>query len=112
MRNEHLQWLCRQYLSKLRTFAYAHGLGKYVEDTLTLNSQNKCEATEEEVQALSRLCDEERVTRKEVCEIVGKSYRKTLEDGDFEKVRRLKHVGTYSRVSALLLGSELKAIMD
>ena len=55
---------------------------------------------------LSRLVDEERIARKDIPQIMGKSYRQCCEDGTFNKIERLPHQGIYSRVSALLFANK------
>ena len=98
-----LQSLCRGYLVRLRPLVERFGLGRFVDDMVEMNSRSECSGTEEEVRILSRMCDDERVNRTDVPNILGKSYRQTVEDGDFERVERLPRVGIYSKVSALLL---------
>lgn len=105
-RNEKLQHLCRLYLSMLRDTANELGLLPWLDKTVDDNLQNKCAGTEEQVEMLSRMCDDERLRRTDVPKILGKSYRQSFEDGDFEKIKTLKHVGIYSKVSALLFKSE------
>lgn len=97
-----LQKLCRFYLRNLKGVANKHGLGKWVDDVISANKQGKCSSTEEEVEMLSRIADDERLTRKDVPKVLGKSYRKCFENDDFDKVKKLRHVGIYSKVSALL----------
>ena len=99
-RNQKLQEMCRQYLSQLRGVAEKFGLGKFVDDTIEMNLQEKCKATEDEVKLLSRAVDDERISRHELPSLLGKSYRKCVEDDDFSKVETLKRVGIYSKVSA------------
>lgn len=110
IRNNKLQELCRVYLLKLRPLAVKFGLGGFVDKTIELNLQDKCCGTEEEVELLSRACDDERVSRTDVPKILGKSYRQSFEDDDFDKVKKLKHVGIYSKIGALLLGEELNVL--
>lgn len=98
-----LQSLCRDYLSKIRPIARSHGLETIVDCLLEANASKQCSATEAEVLLLSRVVDDERISRTDVPKILGKSYRKCVEEGDFEKVKTLRHVGIYSKVSALLL---------
>lgn len=97
-----LQKLCRTYLRDLRGVASKHGLGKWVDDMITANKQGRCSSTEEEVEMLSRIADDERLTRKEVPKVLGKSYRQCFENDDFDKVKKLRHVGIYSKVSTML----------
>ena len=103
-----LQTICRDYLNKLRPIAEKFGLGKFVDETVEANSRGKCVGTEEECEMLARICDDERIARKDIPEILGKSYRQANEDGDFERIKRLKHQGIYSKVSALLYKSRKK----
>ena len=104
-RNRKLQELCREYLYKLRYMAKKHGLLDFVDTTIELNKQEKCKGTEYEVNLLARMVDEERLHRDEVPKLLGKSYRQCFEDEDFEKVKTLKTVGKYSKVSTLLLAA-------
>lgn len=99
-RNETLQALCRDYLGKLRYMGKKHGID--VDGLIRLNSQKKCEATQREVELLSRAVDDERVSRTDITKILGKSYRRANEDGDFDRIKKLKHQGIFSKVSALL----------
>lgn len=107
-RNNKLQELCRGYLCKLKYMAKKHGLGEWLDNIIKANANNECAATEKEVHMLSRLCDDERVQRKEIPEILEKSYRECFEDDDFGKIKKLKHVGIYSKVSAILFKTKLK----
>jgi predicted transcriptional regulator len=105
-RNETLQSLCREYLGRLKDTANNLGLLHWVNKTIEDSEKNKCEATEEQVEMLARMCDDERVSRSDVPKLLGKSYRKSFEDGDFENIKTLKHVGIYSKVKTLLFKSE------
>ena len=105
-RNETLQALCRDYLGRLRYMGKKHGID--VDGLIKLNRQKKCEATQYEVELLSRAVDDERISRIEVPKILGKSYRHSEEDGDFERIKKLKHQGIYSKVSALLFAAKQK----
>ena len=107
-RNETLQALCRGYLGKLRYMGKKHGID--VDGLIRLNRQKKCEATQHEVELLSRAVDDERISRTEVPQVIGKSYRQANEDGDFDRIKKLKHQGIYSKVSAILLGKELEIL--
>ena len=105
-RNETLQALCRDYLGKLRYMAKKHGID--VDSLIRLNRQKKCEATQHEVELLSRAVDDERVSRTDIPKILGKSYRQCFDEEDFEQVRKLKRVGIYSKVSTLLYADKIK----
>jgi hypothetical protein len=103
-RNETLQALCRDYLGRLRYLGKKHGID--VDAIIRANKRRECVGTEREVQMLSRMVDDERVSRTDIPKILGKSYRQSNEDGDFEHIKKLKHQGIYSKVSALLLKSK------
>lgn len=112
IRNNKLQELCRGYLLRLRPLAAKFGLHGFVDDMVKANLENKCKGTREEVELLSRACDDERLTRVEVAKTLGKSYRKANEDMDFDRIKKLKHQGIYSKIGALLLGEELKVLNE
>lgn len=101
-RNEKLQTLCRDYLGRLRPMASKFGLDGFVDSTIKANIRKECVATEQEVEMLSRACDDERVSRVDVAKILDKSYRYCNENGIFDKIKKLSHTGIYSKVSALL----------
>ena len=103
-RNETLQGLCRDYLGRLRYMAKKHGID--VDSVIRANKRKECEATNKEVEMLSRCVNDERVSRTDIPKILGKSYRQSNEDGDFERIKKLKYQGIYSKVSALLLKSK------
>ena len=105
-RNETLQALCRDYLGKLRYMGKKHGID--VDGLIMLNRQKKCEATQHEVELLGRAVDDERISRTDVPKILDKSYRQANEDGDFDHIKKLKHQGIYSKLSALLYKSRKK----
>ena len=106
MAKDVLQSLCREYLSRLRYVAEKHGLLPWVDETIKANRRHECEATKKEVEMLSRLCNDERVSRTDIPKILGKSYRQSNEDNDFERIKKLKHQGIYYKVSALLFKSK------
>ena len=103
-RNETLQALCRDYLGKLRYMGKKHGID--VDSIIRANKRKECEATNKAVEMLSRCVDDERVSRTDIPKILDKSYRQSNEDGDFEHIKKLKHQGIYSKVSALLFKSK------
>ena len=107
-RNEALQRLCRDYLGRLRYVASKHGLLPQLNNLIAMNKRRECVSTEREVQMLSRMVDDERVSRTDIPKILDKSYRQSNEDGDFEHIKKLKHQGIYSKVSALLYKSRKK----
>lgn len=106
MAKDVLQSLCREYLSRLRYMAEKHGLLPWVDETIKANRRHKCKATKKEVEMLSRLCNDERVTRTDVPKMLGKSYRQSVDDDDFSRIRHLPRLGTYLKLDALLLKNE------
>lgn len=103
-RNDTLQVLCRDYLGRLRYMGKKHGID--VDGLIAMNRRKECSATKHEVELLSRCVDDERVSRTDIPKILGKSYRQAYDDGDFERIKKLKHQGIYSKVSALLFKSK------
>ena len=105
-RNETLQALCRDYLGKLRYMGKKYGID--VDGLIRLNRQKRCEATQREVELLSRAVDDERISRTDIPKVLGKSYRQSNEDGDFDRIKKLKRVGIYSKLSVLLYKNQKK----
>ena len=105
-RNETLQALCRDYLTRLRYMAKKHGID--VDSIIRANKRKECSGTEYECQMLARMCDDERISRTDVPKVLDKSYRQANEDGDFDRIKKLKHQGIYSKVSALLYKNRKK----
>ena len=102
-RDEELQALCRSYLKKLRRVAKKRGLAPFVDEIINRNIRKECNGTQSEVEMLARLCNDDRITREEVPDVVGKSYRDCCEDDLFNRIKRYKNVGTYSKVSAICI---------
>jgi ribosome assembly protein YihI (activator of Der GTPase) len=88
--------------------AKKHGID--VDSIIRANKRKECEATKHEVELLSRACNDERLSRIDVAKTIGKSYRQAYEDGDFDRIKRLRHQGIFSKVSAILLGKELEIL--
>ena len=107
-RNETLQALCRDYLLRLRYMAKKHGID--VDSIIRANKRNECEATRKEVEMLSRACDDERISRTDIPKLLGESYRQSESNGVFSKIKKLKRVGIYSKIGAILIGNELRAL--
>lgn len=103
-RNDTLQALCRDYLGRSRYMGKKHGID--MDGLIAMNRRKECSATKHEVELLSRCVNDERVSRTDIPKILGKSYRQAYEDGDFERIKKLKHQGIYSKVSALLFKSK------
>ena len=105
-RNETLQALCRDYLSRLRYMAKKHGID--VDSIIRANKRSECEATNKEVEMLARCVDDERISRTDIPKLLGESYRKSESGGVFDKIKKLRHIGIYSKVSALLFAAKQK----
>ena len=101
-RNETLQALCRDYLLRLRYMAKKHNLSKELEDLISKNARKECSGTERECQMLARMIDDERISRNDIPKLLGESYRQRESSGVFDKIKKLRHVGIYSKVSALI----------
>ena len=97
-----LQKICREYLIRLKDKAKQYGLSSWLQDIIEQNKRNECSATEDEVEMLSRMLDDERIERKDVPKILDKSYRQCVDDEDFDKIKKLRYVGIYSKISTLL----------
>jgi hypothetical protein len=104
--NDKLQTICRDYLHRLKGIASDYGLDKFIDETIELNKQDKCQGTEEQCNMMARILDDERLERKDVPKVLGKSYRECHNDGTFNKIKKLNRVGIYSKVSTLLLNSK------
>ena len=107
-RNEALQRLCRDYLGRLRYVASKHGLLPQLNNLIAMNKRRECVGTEREVQMLSRMVDDERMKRHDVPKLCNMSYRQFDSNEYFNNIKRLKHVGIYSKVSALLFADKIK----
>ena len=81
-----------------------HGID--VDSIIRANKRKECEATNKEVEMLARCVDDERVSRTDIPKLLGESYRKSESGGVFDKIKKLRHVGVYSKVSALLFKSK------
>ena len=77
---------------------------------IKLTHQKDCQPTEAECMMLARMCDEERIGRTDVPQVLGKSYRRCVEDGDFDDIKQLPRTGTYSKVSAILHKTSVKSV--
>ena len=106
-KNDLLQKLCRDYLTRLKELANRYGLGSWVDETIKENANKTCSATEEEVEILSKICDDERVQRTDIPKILGVSYRHCVDNDVFDKIKKFPHVGIYSKISAILFKNNL-----
>lgn len=88
--------------------ARKRGLIGWLDTTIADNRARRCEATEKEVRMLSRLCDDANIKRSEVPDILGKSYRRCVDDNDFERIRtNASNRAIYDKVSTMLLAGKL-----
>ena len=101
-KNKRLQAMCCAYLKRMRYIAKKHGLSEWLNETLKATERNECTPTEHEVSILSRMVDDERLARQDVPKALGKTYSQCIKDNDFDKIKKLKRVGIYSKVSANL----------
>lgn len=106
--NEELQRIARHYLFMLKGIASKFDLLEWLDNLIEENKRGECSATEEECRMLTRLCDDERVTRKDIPKIIGKSYRNCVENQVFERLETLKRVGIYDKISVLLFKKRQK----
>lgn len=107
-RNAKLRQICRSYLKKLRKVADKRGLQDWITNAIELTNDEKCKPTKSEVMLLSRAVDDERLSRAEVPPLLSKPYNKCLDNKDFDKIKKLKRVGIYSKVDTLLYAEKLK----
>jgi hypothetical protein len=97
-----IQSLTRTYLRKLSSMANKHGLSAWLNNIIKENKKGECSATQRECELLARACNDERINRIDIPKLLGKSYRECNDSGDFDKIKKLKHVGTYSKISAII----------
>ena len=88
--------------------AEKRGLSSWLNQAINDTKRKDCEPTEKECAMLSRLVDDERLTRVEVPPLLGKTYRECFDNNDFENIKRLKRVGLYSKVDTMLYAEKLK----
>jgi hypothetical protein len=86
--------------------AKKHGID--VDAIIRANKKKECEATQKEVEMLARCVDDERISRTDIPKLLGESYRQSEGNGVFGKIKKLRHVGIYSKVSALLFAAKQK----
>lgn len=107
-RNAKLRQICRRYLQRLRRMANKHGLTSWLNQAIKDTKREDCEPTEYECQMLSRMVDDERLKYNEVHKIIGKGYQDCFEDDDFDKIKKLRPLGRYSKVDTMLYAESLK----
>ena len=86
-----------------------HGLTSWLNQAIQDTKRKDCEPTEKECAMLSRLVDDERLTRVEVPPTLGKGYQDCFNDDDFNKIKKLNKVGIYSKVDTMLYAESLKS---
>lgn len=108
MRDDNLQAIARDYLSRLRYMARKHGLDGWLTGVIRDNREKRCEATEKEVRMLAGLCDDMNVKRTDVPKILKRSYRYCVDQNIFERIRtNTVNRAIYDKVSVLLLSGKL-----
>lgn len=107
-RKEKLRQICRGYLQRLYYIANKHGLTSWLNQAIKDTKRSDCSPTEKECEMLSRIVDDERLKYDEVHKIIGKGYQDCFNDDDFDKIKKLKRVGIYSKVDTLLYAESLK----
>lgn len=107
-KNETLRKLCREYLYKLRYYARKRGLGKWWSQAVKDTSNKECRPTEAEVTLLARAVDDDMLYRNDIPELLGKNYRKCFEQDVFDKIKKRKKSGIYSKVNAIIYTEEQK----
>ena len=88
--------------------AHKHGLTTWLNQAIKDTKRKDCVPTEHECEILSRLVDDERLSRVEIPPILGKCYQDCFNDDDFDKIKKLKRVGIYSKVNTMLYAESLK----
>ena len=101
--DEALQKLVRVYQKKLEHLDSKHGLSLFVKSTIKANKRGDCKATRHEADMLARMVDEDRLFREEIPRILGKSYRKCVDNDLFSSIGRLKPKGSYSKIDVMIL---------
>ena len=92
-----LQKMCRKYLKRLLPAAKEVGLEEFVVTTINKNKSGTCVATRQQVDMLASMCEDNRVKREEIPNIVGKSYRFCLTGNLFKRIRKFKDKGLYQK---------------
>jgi Trp operon repressor len=102
-----LQEIFRSYIKVLKNKFDNETVSECINKLLCDNENGKCSATEEQVDMIAKLVDEDRMKREEIPQMFGKSYKQCVEGNIFNKIKTLPKVGIYSKVSALLLKDKL-----
>lgn len=97
-----LQKMCRKYLKRLLPAAKEVGLEEFVVTTIDKNKSGTCVATRQQVDMLASMCEDNRVKREEIPNIVGKSYRFCLTGNLFKRIRKFKDKGLYIKFNQLI----------
>lgn len=105
-----LQRLARQYLARLKGIATKHGLHEWIATIIQANKRGECAATEKEVEMLARMCDDDRINRTDIPNILGVSYRTCFDKDIFDKIKKLGRKWVYSKVSAILFSKRKRYV--
>jgi hypothetical protein len=108
MHSNKLQILCRHYLESLKQRARRHGLCRIVCDLIDANKREECKASENDVEMLARLCNDDRIARKDIPKVLGKPYNQCFNDDDFKHIRKVVNRNSYSKISTLMYAEDLK----
>ena len=103
-----LQENFRSYIKVLKNKFDNETVSECINKLLRDNVNGDCAATEEQVDMIAKLVDEDRMKREEIPRMFGKSYKQCVDDNIFSKIKTLPKVGIYSKVSALLLKDKLE----
>lgn len=78
------------------------GLQDFVNDTIEKNEKGQCIATKEQVDLLSKMCDDDKIRRDEIPQYAGISYRQCVLIDIFPFIRKFENKGQYSKIDAML----------
>ena len=81
---------------------------EFVVTTIDKNKSGTCVATRQQVDILASMCEDNRVKRAEIPNIVGKSYRFCLTGNLFKRLRKCQDQELYYHIDTLLLSEGLK----
>lgn len=104
--NNILQIKCREYLKKLTYHAKRVGLNDTLKDLIKQNEEGTCVATKQQVEMLSAMCDDDCIERKDIPKVLGKSYRACEDNNLFDKLKKHKRRGIYSKIDVLLFNEK------
>lgn len=103
-----LQTKCREYLKKLTYHAKKISLNDTLKDLIKQNEEGTCVATKQQVEMLAAMCDDDSINRKDIPKVIGKSYRACEDNNLFDKLKKRKRRGIYSKIDVLLFAEKEK----